>query len=550
MEVARLAVNGNWETVFNKEAKTKLEEVLPAFLRSCRWFGGKARRIRSVDLEEAVQIPHDSKTAHMTFVRVHYAEGAPDTYALPLAFVMGPEAERMPSESPQGVLARLTACDGEGLLVTPMRDRSFCHALLDAIGRRKSFKSDSGGEIRGVPTRAFRRLAGHDASRLEPSLLRAEQSNSSILYGDRLILKVFRRLDEGSNPDLEVGAFLTEAGFAHIPAVGGALEYRREKGEPITLGILQKFIRSEGDAWSFTLDALSLYYERVAAHAEELRPEVFPDKSFWELVDQDPHPQAQDLIGPYLEAVGLLGKRTAELHLALASDHANPAFAPEPFSPAYQRSLHQSMQNLAAQTFQLLGQRLPALPEGLQEEARRVHALEAQVLDRFRSVLDRKITAMRTRVHGDYHLGQVLYTGSDFVIIDFEGEPARPISERRIKRSPLRDVAGMLRSFHYAAYAALMDRTAAAAAAEEDFPALEAWANRWYATVSSVFLKAYLEVAAQAPFLPKGRKELVALLDVYQLEKAIYEIAYELNNRPDWLRIPLRGILGMLADPH
>ncbi|HVA01063.1 MAG TPA: alpha-amylase, partial [Terriglobia bacterium] len=234
--------------------------------------------------------------------------------------------------------------------------------------------------------------------------------------------------------------------------------------------------------------------------------------------------------------------------LALASDHANPAFAPEPFSPDYQRSLYESMRNLAVQSFQLLGQRLRTLPEVVQEESRRVQALEPRVLDRFRSVQDLKVTALRTRVHGDYHLGQVLYTGSDFVIIDFEGEPARSISERRIKRSPLADVAGMLRSFHYAAYGALMSRMSGGVEKPEDFSTMELWAGRWYGTVAAAFLKAYLDVAAQAPFLPKGREELMALLEAYQLEKAVYEMAYELNNRPDWLRIPVQGILRMLGD--
>jgi maltose alpha-D-glucosyltransferase / alpha-amylase len=547
MEVPILAVNGNWESVFNKQAKTKIEKVLPDFLRAQRWFGGKARTISSIDLEDAIQLPHDSRAAYVTVVRVNYAEGDPDNYALPLTFVSGSEAEEIQSGSPHAIIARMTTRSGEGILVTPMRDRKFCNALLDAIGSRKSFKSASGGEIRGVPTGVFQSLAGREISRLEPSLMRAEQSNSSILYGDRLILKVFRRLDAGINPDLEVGAFLTDAGFTHIPPVAGALEYRRRKGEPITLGILQGFIRSEGDAWSFTLAALSRYYERVAAYAGKLRPELFPEVSLWQLLGQEPHPEMRVLIGTYLEAARLLGRRTAELHLALASDQENPAFAPEPFSPSYQRSLYKSMRKLAAQTFRLLLQRLQALPEAQREEARKAHMLERQVLDRFRSVLQLKITALRTRVHGDYHLGQVLYTGRDFVIIDFEGEPARPLRERRIKRSPLRDVAGMLRSFHYAAYGALMGRTATAVARPED---LAPWANRWYATVSSVFMKTYLEVAAHAPFLPQGREELMTLLDAYQLEKAIYEMAYELNNRPDWLGIPVRGILSMLAGSH
>jgi maltose alpha-D-glucosyltransferase / alpha-amylase len=538
MDLATLAVDGKWEDVLSTQGKTRLEEVLPAFLRTRRWFGGKARRIRSVDIADTVRIAYDAQSAFLLFADVSYSEGAPETYTLPLTFVSA-------AGSPETTIARVTTRGGEGMLVTPLGDRSFCGALLDAIGSGKTLKSSSGGEVRGVPARAFSRLAGRNADRLAPSLMRAEQSNSSILYGGRLILKIFRRLDAGINPDLEVGGFLTDAGFPHIPPVAGALEYRRGAREPITLGILQGFIRSEGDAWTFTLDALSRYYARVAAQAGELQK--LPDQGLWETVREGPCPEARNLVGGYLEAAGLLGRRTAELHLALASGRENPAFAPEPFSSSYQASLEKSMRSLATATFQLLGGRLPTLPETLQAEARRVQALKTRVLGQFRSVLGRKITALRTRVHGDYHLGQVLYTGSDFVIIDFEGEPARPISERRIKRSPLRDVAGMLRSFHYAAYGALMGRRTAT---DLDIAALEPWANRWCVTVSALFLKTYLDVASHAPFLPQAREDLRALLETYQLEKAIYEMAYELNNRPDWVGIPMRGILAMLAGQH
>ena len=548
MEFPNLTVNGNWESVLNKQPKTKLEEILPNYLCAQRWFGGKARRIRSVNIEDAVRIPYGPASADVTFVRVNYLEAGPENYAVPLCVVSGAEGEKVRLESPSAIVARVTAHGQDGVLVNAMQEQEFCSALLDVIGGGKIFRSGSGGEVRGTPTRVFGPLAGQEASRLVPSLVRAEQSNSSILYGSQMILKVFRRLSEGINPDLEVGAFLTDAGFAHVPPVAGFLEYRRTTGEPITLGILQGFIRCQGDAWSFTLDALAGYYDRVAAYAGKLRPQLFPKTSQWGLEDRDPYPEARELIGTYMAAVELLGRRTGELHMALASDEKNPDFAPEPFSPSYQRSLYQSMRDLATGIFQLLAERLPELPKGVKEEAGKVRTLEAQVLDRFQLVLDRGITAMRTRVHGDYHLGQVLYTGEDFVIIDFEGEPARPISERRIKRSPLRDVAGMLRSFHYAAYGALLDRIAAKAVPAAELAAFEPWANGWYAMVSSAFIKTYLEVAAQARFLPQGREELIELLGAYQLEKAIYEMAYELNNRPGWLRIPLRGILQILGN--
>jgi len=260
------------------------------------------------------------------------------------------------------------------------------------------------------------------------------------------------------------------------------------------------------------------------------------------------HPEPVDsLIGPYLESARLLGQRTGELHVALASSVDDPSFVPEPITPFYQRSLHQSMRNLASQALQMLRRRLRHLPDEAQEQAQRVLDSEEAILKRIRAVVALKITGTRIRCHGDYHLGQVLYTGKDFVIIDFEGEPARPLSERRIKRSPFRDVAGLLRSFHYAAYFALFARDRGGPVRPEDIATLEPWARIWYIWVSATFLKAYLDSTSGVPFLPEARDELEVMLDASLLEKAIYELGYELNNRPDWVRIPLVGILDLLS---
>jgi maltose alpha-D-glucosyltransferase/alpha-amylase len=265
-------------------------------------------------------------------------------------------------------------------------------------------------------------------------------------------------------------------------------------------------------------------------------------------VDEEISPRVVDTIGTYAEAARLLGQRTGELHVALASAPEDPDFAPEAFSKLYQRSLYQSTRNLTRRVFQMLGRTLKRLPESLQSEAKEVLDKEGEILDCFQSVTRKKISAMRLRCHGDYHLGQVLWTGKDFVIMDFEGEPARPINERRIKRSPLRDVAGMLRSFHYAAYSGLFDfRERRGLVVEEELEAMYFWARFWHVWVSVIFLKAYMEVAIQGDFLPKSSEELRTLLDMYLLEKAIYEMGYELNNRPDWVKIPLQGIQQLLG---
>jgi maltose alpha-D-glucosyltransferase/alpha-amylase len=328
--------------------------------------------------------------------------------------------------------------------------------------------------------------------------------------------------------------------------VAGALEYRRNHDEPMTLAILQGFVPNQGDAWKYTLDALGRFYERAMSRPPDAEPVVCPRKSLLARVDEEVPEHARDLIGPYLVSARQMGQRTAEMHIALSSNVDDPNFAPEPFSSHYQRSLYQSMRNLTAQTFPLLQKRLRTLPEAAREEAKQVLDLQDKILKRFRSILDRKITAMRIRVHGDYHLGQVLFTGKDFVIIDFEGEPAHPLSARKIKRSPLRDVAGMLRSFHYAANAPFIGKTGGSVFRPEDIARLEPWAHCWTFWVSAAFLSAYLASSSKASFLPRSGEELSLLLDIYLLEKSVYELGYELNNRPDWVKLPLRGILQLL----
>jgi maltose alpha-D-glucosyltransferase / alpha-amylase len=317
----------------------------------------------------------------------------------------------------------------------------------------------------------------------------------------------------------------------------------------VTVGILHRFVPHLCDAWQYTVDEVTAYFERAAAQ-REIDHAAFNPKPLVNVSEEDPPSIVKELLGSYLASAQLLGQHTAELHLALASDTTDPLFAPEPFSAHYQRSIYQSMRSVAGQAFPLLRRRLSTLAPAMHTLALRVLELEGEVGKRFQAVLGRKITAMRIRHHGDYHLGQVLYTGKDFVIIDFEGEPARPLSERRIKRSPLRDVAGMLRSFHYATYAALSTReTRDGTITPGDIrTSLEPWARLWHLWVSAVFLKRYREVASHASFLPRSSEELRVLLDAYILEKAVYELGCELNNRPDWVHLPLHGIVQILEN--
>ena len=551
----QLTVQGEWQNVFSGRLRVSLEQRLVEYVQTQRWFGGKARNIKSASFVEIVPISFNSTDATITHVQIEYTEEDPELYVLPLAFASGERANQICESSPNTVLARVTvrdkAGDKAGCLYDAVFDKSFCKTLLEMIARRRHVRG-AAGEFVATPTRAVRNEWTGAVTNLEVASMRAEQSNSSIVFGDKLILKLFRRTESGINPDLEIGQFLTErVGFAHTPPVAGTIEYRIKNGERVAVAVLQKFVSNEGDAWRQTLDALSQYFERaVTRPADELKDLERP-MPFVERLQHATIPEfAGELIGPYFENVKLLGKRTAELHVALASNRDDPDFSPEPFSILYQRSLYQSMRNHSGQMLQLLKKNLNSVRGVVLDDALKVLDRQNVLLNRFRALLSRKINANRTRIHGDFHLGQVLYTGKDYVIIDFEGEPARPLTERRIKRTPIRDVAGMLRSFHYAAYTSLFGHLGSAMVRPEDLAAMEPWARIWNVWISSTYLQSYLDHAQSGGFLPAHREELNILLDVYLLEKALYELGYELNNRPDWVRIPLAGILQLLQSPE
>ncbi|HEY3569345.1 MAG TPA: maltose alpha-D-glucosyltransferase [Thermoanaerobaculia bacterium] len=538
MPVPALAIEGDWRSCLQGKTKRDLEAVLLDLLPTRRWFGGKARTLRAVEIVEAIPV---GDYAVIALLDVDYADAEAEMYALPLAFA---PARRAGDSALAGVMARLESdvFEGTGVLYDPLGEPAFSRALLEAIGRGERFRGWR-GELVAQPSPVFPELRG--AGDLEPAPLRAEQSNTSIRYGDRLALKVFRKVEPGVNPDLEIGRFLTDqTDFRHIPRVAGSLEVRQRTGEPVTLGILQEFVPNEGDAWSYTLDALGRYFDRVLSHWRST-PAAVPTGPLIDLAAREMSADDFERIGTYVPQARLLAERTAELHIALASGTGKD-FEPEPFSELYQRSLYDSMRSLTKKNLRLLRQKLAGLPEAVRGEADWVLGAEERILERFRRLTGRKLAAERIRTHGDYHLGQVLFTGRDFVILDFEGEPSRSLSERRLKRSPFRDVAGMLRSFQYAAYVKLFEEAASGMASADAMPELEGWALYWERWISAAFLQAYLRRTRGTAFLPASREEREVLLDSYLLEKAIYEMGYELNNRPDWLRIPLRGIRQIL----
>ena len=518
----------NLETLVSDGQRATLErDILPAYLPACRWFGAKARTLREMKIIEHPTLTGNGSSAQLWFVEVSYIDGPTEIYALPVTIASGDAARRVSQTAAHAVIARF---DDGSVLHDAVWDPQFRNQLFETIaqgGRRRGVN----GELVGMPGKA---LAGESA--LAPNnsnVLSAEQSNSSILFDNRYFLKLYRKLEDGVNPDVEVTRFLTDrANFPYVPAFGGAIEYRRGKAEPTVVCLLQNAVTSESDAWTMTLDHVGRFYERVLGRKADLQNETASAVTLL----------TEMIGGVYPEKTKLLGQRTGELHIALASAKDDRVFAPEPFNAMAQRSVFQSMRALLRRTTELLAKKMDDLPEKFRDEARDVLAAEKTILDREKRILDRRSVAAKIRIHGDYHLGQVLYTGKDFIILDFEGEPARPLSERKLKRSALRDVAGMMRSFQYAAYSALWQP----AMRSEDVPFLEQWADFWYRNMSSVFLQSYLQTTAGAEFVPQKSDDLQVLLEAYLLDKAVYEIGYELNNRPDWVVIPIRGIKHIL----
>jgi len=523
----------------------QLQELLPAYVRERRWFRGKARTIREIEVREVIPVRAGERVMHILLVSVGYTEGDPEVYVLPLAHATGAAEKSVRAQRGDAVIAQVQLAGKPGILYDASVDPAFAAALLELIGGRRRLRGQQ-GVLRGSTTPVYRRtLNGREAAPAEPA--RVEQTNTSFTYGDVFFLKLYRRLEAGENPDVEMSRFLTEHGFPYTPALAGTLEYRRGSGRAAAAAMLQERVESQGDAWSYTLDALDRYFENALAVGGTPRVRRASTAELLQLAGEPPTPEAAR-IGAYLQSVQLLGRRTAQMHAVLASDDEERAFAPEPFSVLYQRSLYQSLRNSTGRAFRLLARQAGKLPEPLRAEARRALAQEADIQKRLRQVTAEKIEAVRIRCHGDYHLGQVLYTGKDFIIIDFEGEPARPLGERRLKRPALYDVAGMLRSFHYAVSAALMNRAARSTSRESDTASLEPWARCWYQQVAAGFLRAYLAEAGDARFLPRSQSGLEVLLDVLLLEKALYEVGYELNNRPDWLWIPLAGIRELVGE--
>lgn len=531
--VLMLAGDTGWERLFSASAKTALESrVLPRYLPKQRWFGSKSRSIRGTTIKDWAAFP--SSGAALMLAEVQFSEGDPELYFIPVALGTEEQIHGFGEAAMASALCQAKAGNETMWLYDATWNPATSRGLLALLRGGEGMPMQLGA-IQPEPGKILLEFQD-DVAALSFRRGTAEQSNTSLLFGGKFILKLFRKLSPGANPDCEIGKYLTEpVPFDGIPPFGGALTYNRPGMPPVTLGMLQALVPNQGDGWQATLEELDRYYERCLAWERAAAPAVPKPAGASE-------EDAEELVGVYRGAAANLGRKTAQMHLALAAPTKDAAFAPEPFTEADRIKLAEDLRAHAGTVFDSLRNSLSRLPDELLEEASVVLGMRRKIWDRLLSLEKLDAACVKTRVHGDYHLGQVLQVEDEYVILDFEGEPSRSIEERRAKQLPLKDVAGMLRSFGYAARAALFNYTARR---PEDIERLEPWAKAWERIVSRTFLQSYRETAAGAPFLPQDNAAFQGLLEGFVLDKALYELRYELNNRPAWVGIPLSGILSL-----
>ena len=550
-EVPTVTGKTSWADLIFEPVRDDLDALLPGYLHRRQMFGSDVW-ITAAHVVEAIPFEANGREIWLLITRVEFQSGMPETMVLSLALIPEDQTDKLLLPIGMAGLVRVRGSK-PGVVCDAMAVPECSASTVRAIENNRIYHTDA-GELRSV---SLPRLAGltEPAEGEGPPVLRqSEQGNFSIQFGERLILKTFRKLEDGTNPTLEIGRFLTERqDFLGAAPVVGYVEYSRTGAEPCTLAVLRQYVPNQGDAWQYTLYHLGSFFERVAALSKEQPPALPAAVPLIGAVEPPTKPEPwQELIGGYFETAQQLGRRTGELHVALANNRSDPAFAPEPFSRLYQRSLYQSMRSQAGRLFNRLERMKDTFADPVKSMVYRLLDLNSAIFQRFRTLLDSTITANRIRCHGDYHLGQLLHTGKDFVVIDFEGDTTQTIGERRIKRSPLRDVAGLVRSLDYAVLSAL---TGVATSKDrspvhirpEDRRAVQPWAATWYNRVAREVVGAYLKAVESSRLLPKSEKLIANLLDVFLLDKALRQIDSEITNRPEWVAIPLHGALRLLG---
>jgi maltose alpha-D-glucosyltransferase/alpha-amylase len=508
-------------------------ELIPAFLPRQRWFAAKNDRVKAASTLAHGEIirPTDERSRVDAFlmevIEAQLVSGERQRYFLPLAAIWSAAQTELRQGLIPVTFARLRQLRQDGALVDALSQESFALALIEAIRHEATIPLE-GGEIRCRKTPLFDQVAPPQRLVVRPSGV--EQSNSSVIFDDYGMLKIYRRLQAGPHPEIEMSRFLVErAGFANTPPPLAFMELDLDSGngpETHALGALFGWVRNQGDGWNQALNYLTRYLDDALLTGAGASDLPDPDVFFLSLARQ-------------------LGLRTAEMHRALAEqgDH-DPAFAPESISTSDAVEWRRELEASYADMLSRLERERAVLPIASQELANRLLVQRDRLLGQVGGLIPDEVQALKTRIHGDFHLGQVVATRNDYFIIDFEGEPARPLADRRRKSSPLRDVAGMIRSFDYASFTAVRQLAEARPAAA---PRMAQLAEAWRQRAVDGFLAAYRSGMRVCAAYPASQAQARTMLAFFALEKAVYEVSYELANRPSWADIPLKSVLSILV---
>jgi maltose alpha-D-glucosyltransferase/alpha-amylase len=532
-----------WEELLKDDMIEDLENnVLGNYLLTTDWYINKGR-IQRISITNHAAIPLADFNVVLLLVEVQFETNLPESYQLPLTFLKEEQADRIIKNCPNAVVAKLKIGEEEGVLIDALFDTGFQNALIQRMATNEAINLDE----------SVIEFSGNNQLKMQlqkeseiKSRTNTEDGFTSINYDNGFFLKLYRKIDPTTNPDLEITRFLSEqAKFEAVPPFSGAIEWKFEN-DTITLGMLQFLPENHGDAQAFMLTRVNNYIERLLSsqnkdtYLEYERSGRLINAPAFEDLPED----LQVLLGTTAsEQVRAIGVRTGQMHLALASGTGLKDFVPEDFSLHYQRSLFSSMQSLVRETFTVKKENMERLSENERRDLNEVLKNRELVLNAFKRIYAKKLDVIKIRIHGNYHLGQLILTGKDIVINDFGGDPYKSFSDRRLKRSPLRDVAAMLRSIRYVANEGFMRTNLVS---KEEVRDLLPFADLWSYHMRGFFLRAYLETVRDSAFIPKDKEDLQMMLETYMLERVLQDLNYELNNRPDWVRVPLRVLKGLL----
>lgn len=544
-ELPELSIKKWEDLITNEEIKETLEnDILPDYLPKTNWYTAKHRVIYSCTISEQLFLPLGNSEVWLLLIDVSYKSGLPETYLLPITFAQKKFANNLLQEFPQAVLAELTWNGHGGILCDAFFTTSLQYWLFENMAKGESLAFETSAISFAGTEKLKKYLKDHTDIRSRIHLSRY-QDNTAITYDNIFFLKVYRKLDEGINPDYELSQYLSQqVKFKFVPHYLGALEWKFRK-EKYVLAVMEELVENHGDGYTYMLERVNNYIERIIARKDSLQ-KIEIKKGLVQPVSFENLPiELQDLLGARAsEQSRLLGERTGQLHLALSKNNTSKDLAPENFSLHYQRSLFSSSVALVRETYNNINKNKNQVLERDKLAVDKLFGHKSEMLFVFKKIYSRKLDVVKTRIHGTLHLGQILLTGKDVAIHDFGGNPTRSYSETRLKRSPFVDVTSMIRSFYYAGYDGFLSTSHVKS---EEIEHLLPYADVWIHYMSGFFLRAYLETVKGTDLIPRSNDELDIMLKNYLLEKALAAFNYELVNRPEKLIIPLAIIRDILT---